>query len=47
MHDFWNQTDPQAKMTEQVNFLKKMALIGGAALAAAVPEPWPLSVGNR
>jgi putative oxidoreductase len=47
MHDFWNQTDPQAKMTEQTNFLKNMALIGGAALAAAVPEPWPLSVGNR
>jgi putative oxidoreductase len=46
IHDFWKQDDPQAKMNEQVHFLKNMALIGGASLAAAVPEPWPLSVGN-
>jgi uncharacterized membrane protein YphA (DoxX/SURF4 family) len=47
MHDFWSHTDPQAKMQEQANFMKNMALIGGASLAAAIPEPWPVSVGNR
>lgn len=47
MHDFWRQDDPQAKMREQVNFMKNVALIGGASLAAAVPEPWPVSAGNH
>jgi putative oxidoreductase len=47
MHDFWRQNDPQAKANEQTNFMKNMALIGGASLAAAVPEPWPVSAGNR
>lgn len=47
MHDFWNQSDPHAKMSERTQFMKNMALMGGAALAAAVPEPWPHSLGNR
>jgi putative oxidoreductase len=47
MHDFWRQDDPQAKMHDQVDFMKNLALIGGAALAAAVPEPWPVSAGNH
>jgi uncharacterized membrane protein YphA (DoxX/SURF4 family) len=47
MHNFWKQDDPQAKANEQAHFLKNVALIGGALLAAAVPEPWPASVGNR
>ena len=47
MHDFWKQEDPQAKMNEQVHFMKNLALIGGASLAAAVPEPWPVSAGNQ
>jgi uncharacterized membrane protein YphA (DoxX/SURF4 family) len=47
MHDFWKQDEPQTKMNERTHFLKNMALIGGATLAAAVPEPWPVSVGNR
>ncbi len=47
MHDFWNQDDPQKKMNEQVQFTKNMALLGGASLAAALPEPWPVSVGNH
>ena len=47
MHDFWNRVDPQAKMNDKVQFLKNMALIGGASLAAAVPEPWPASAGNH
>lgn len=44
MHDFWNISDPGQKAAEMSNFLKNMALIGGALLALAVPAPWPLSL---
>jgi putative oxidoreductase len=47
MHAFWNDENPQEKMNNQNNFMKNLALLGGASLAAAVPEPWPLSVGNH
>lgn len=30
MHAFWKESDAQAKMTEQVNFNKNLALAGGA-----------------
>ena len=35
MHDYWNITDQGQRMTEMVNFGKNIALIGGAAFAAA------------
>jgi uncharacterized membrane protein YphA (DoxX/SURF4 family) len=41
MHAFWRIKDEEQRTQELVNFTKNMALIGGAALAAAVPEPWP------
>lgn len=44
MHDFWRVEDGERRMQEMVNFTKNVALLGGAALAAAVPEPWPMSV---
>jgi len=31
-------------MQEFVNFTRNLALIGGAAFAAAIPEPWPASL---
>jgi putative oxidoreductase len=40
MHDFWNR-DGSQRMIEMGNFLKNIALIGGACFAAALPEPWP------
>ena len=43
MHAFWSESNPQQRQAEMVNFLKNMALIGGAMLAAAEPEPWPYS----
>ena len=43
MHDFWNIQDPQQRLVEQINFSKNLALLGGALIAAAVPEPWPAS----
>jgi putative oxidoreductase len=44
MHDFWRIEDRQQQMAELVNFTKNMALVGGACLVAALPEPWPASV---
>jgi putative oxidoreductase len=47
MHAFWKDENPQEKMNNEVHFMKNLALLGGASLAAAVPEPWPLSAGNH
>ena len=49
MHAFWNIEDEAQRIQELVNFTKNLALIGGAAFAAAVPEPWPASmqIGGR
>lgn len=44
MHAFWEQDDAQQKMNEMVHFSKNMAMLGGAMLAAAIPEPWPAAV---
>lgn len=44
MHAFWQHEDPQQKMNEMINFSKNVAMLGGAMLAAAVPEPWPVAV---
>ena len=44
MHAFWREQDSQQQMKEMVNFTKNMALIGASLLAAAHPEPWPMSV---
>jgi uncharacterized membrane protein YphA (DoxX/SURF4 family) len=44
MHKFWTIEDPQARMGEQVNFLKNIALLGSALMVAAIPEPWPATV---
>ena len=30
MHDFWTQTDPQAKQTETIGFFKNISMAGGA-----------------
>ena len=43
MHNFWAIDDEPERTHELVNFTKNMALIGGAAFAASVAEPWPLS----
>jgi putative oxidoreductase len=34
MHQFWNVADPQMQMMQQVNFVKNLALIGGALYIA-------------
>jgi uncharacterized membrane protein YphA (DoxX/SURF4 family) len=35
MHDFWKQTDPMAKQTEQAQFFKNIALAGAALMLFA------------
>jgi uncharacterized membrane protein YphA (DoxX/SURF4 family) len=47
MHAFWSEQDPEKRQTEMINFMKNVALIGGAMLAAAEPEPWPYAAGAR
>lgn len=44
MHNFWGVSDPTAKMGEQVNFMKNVALLGAALAMAAIPQPWPISL---
>jgi len=41
MHAFWSVEDESTRMNEFVNFTKNIALIGGAAFAAVLPDPWP------
>lgn len=40
MHDFWKQQDLNVKMVEMSQFMKNMALLGGALMLLAIPEPW-------
>ncbi|HXW06960.1 MAG TPA: DoxX family protein [Vicinamibacterales bacterium] len=47
MHAFWKEQDAQQRMNDMINFTKNMALLGGALLAAAQREPWPLQAAAR
>jgi len=44
MHAFWRDTDPMAKMMNQVNFMKNMALLGAALMLPMIAEPWRWSI---
>jgi len=44
IHNFWAIADPMAKMSEMVNFMKNMALLGAALTMLSIPTPWPLSL---
>ena len=46
MHAFWNESEPERRMHEMVNFTKNMALVGATLIAAAHPEPWPWRVAD-
>ncbi len=43
MHDYWN-APPEQRQSEQINFMKNMALVGAALMVASAPEPWPYAV---
>jgi len=38
MHAFWSMQDPNMKMADMTNFLKNMALLGGALLLLSIPS---------
>lgn len=43
MHAFWSVADPNMKMMDYVNFMKNLALLGGALMLLMIPGPWPYS----
>ena len=47
MHAFWKEEDPQRRQGEMVNFMKNVALVGAALIAAGSRQPWPLAAGQR
>lgn len=44
MHDFWKAEDPNQRQNDMINFMKNMALLGGALAMMGIEEPWPASV---
>ncbi|HZI22146.1 MAG TPA: DoxX family protein, partial [Gemmatimonadales bacterium] len=44
MHNYWTATDPSARMMDQTNFKKNIALLGAAWMLLLVPQPWPFSL---
>ncbi len=46
MHRFWSLSEPMARMADQINFMKNVALLGAALAMAAIPQPWPISFGH-
>lgn len=44
IHDYWNAQDPAQKMSERVNFMKNMALLGATLMLLAIAQPWPFSL---
>ena len=45
MHQYWKHTDMMMRINDQVNFMKNIALLGGAWMLVMIPEPWPMSLG--
>lgn len=44
MHNFWTIQDPQARMADQVNFLKNVGLIGASLTLMYGATTWPLTL---
>ena len=44
MHDFWRNEDPKERMQNSVDFMKNIALAGGALALMGVEEPWEGSI---
>ena len=43
MHAFWKE-EGQARMMDQVQFMKNLAILGAILMLLAVPTPWPMSL---
>jgi uncharacterized membrane protein YphA (DoxX/SURF4 family) len=44
MHNYWADKDPMARINNQVNFMKNLAMLGAAWMLLAIPRPWPMSL---
>ena len=44
MHNYWEVTDPMARMGESVNFYKNLGLLGAVLMLLAIPLPWVLAL---
>jgi uncharacterized membrane protein YphA (DoxX/SURF4 family) len=44
MHDFWRNEDPEERKANMIDFMKNIALAGGALALIGVDEPWEASV---
>ena len=44
MHRFWEEEDPQRRLTEMGHFTNNMALLGAALMLMQLEDPWPASV---
>jgi uncharacterized membrane protein YphA (DoxX/SURF4 family) len=40
-HQFWNETDPEAKANQKIHFFKNLSILGGLVLAAVDTEGQP------
>src|ERR1700728_601134 len=47
MHDFWRNEDPETRSHNMIDFMKNMALAGGALALMGVEEPWEASLPVR
>jgi putative oxidoreductase len=47
MHAFWSVADPQMRQMDMGNFMKNLALLGGAMMMLMIPTPWAYSVERR
>jgi putative oxidoreductase len=47
IHAFWLVSDPMARMNEQVNFGKNIAMIGFLLMTLMIYRPWPISLGGH
>ena len=45
MHAFWKE-EGQARMMDQVQFMKNSAILGAILMLLAIPTPWPMSLGS-
>ncbi|MDO8590300.1 MAG: DoxX family membrane protein [bacterium] len=43
MHTFWKE-EGQARMMDQIQFMKNLAILGAVLMLLAIPTPWPVSL---
>lgn len=44
MHQYWKVSDQMARMGEEINFKKNIALLGAVLMLLAIPLPWLMSL---